>query len=348
MNLPFSSPHATNETWVRSGVLVGAKGLVHELGGDFEQICADAGLPENAFSDEDYPLSATRVIAFFSLASQACGCEDFGLRLASRQSFSILGPLWLLMQNADTVQQMLADLSRYFVLHTRGAIVSMEVNAEGVTIAYSMTAEERGDDRQVVEHGLALLCKELRRHASGHWQPRAVEFRFSPPANGNPHRRAFGPNISFNQDRNAVTLDADLLARPLASARQGHHELIKTWLEQRRDIGPSAIVYQVETTVRNLLPYSTCTLNQVAQAMALSDRSLQRYLQAAGSSFAEIRDRVRAELAMKYLRQSSLQTTQIAEILGYSDLSALSRSFRRWHGMTARQARQLRTPVPRA
>jgi AraC-like DNA-binding protein len=48
---------------------------------------------------------------------------------------------------------------------------------------------------------------------------------------------------------------------------------------------------------------------------------------------------VRADIALKYLRQSSLQAAQIAEILGYSEPAAFTRAFRRQHGLTPSQAR---------
>jgi len=49
--------------------------------------------------------------------------------------------------------------------------------------------------------------------------------------------------------------------------------------------------------------------------------------------------RVRADIALKYLRQSNLQAAQIGEILGYSEPAAFTRAFQRQHGITPRQAR---------
>jgi AraC-like DNA-binding protein len=49
---------------------------------------------------------------------------------------------------------------------------------------------------------------------------------------------------------------------------------------------------------------------------------------------------VRADLALKYLRQSALRFAEISEILGFAEPSVFSRSFRRWHGCTPREARR--------
>jgi AraC-like DNA-binding protein len=77
------------------------------------------------------------------------------------------------------------------------------------------------------------------------------------------------------------------------------------------------------------------------QIIDMSERSLQRRLAEAGMTFQQLRDRVRADIALKYLRQSSLGAAQIGEILGYSGPAAFSRAFRRQHGFSPQQARSL-------
>jgi AraC-like DNA-binding protein len=81
-------------------------------------------------------------------------------------------------------------------------------------------------------------------------------------------------------------------------------------------------------------------VQEVSRAMGWPVRTLQHRLQAGARSFKDIKDAVRADLALKYLRHSGLDLAEIAEILGYSELSAFSRSFRRWHGRTARSVRR--------
>ncbi len=330
---------STSGSWVRSGVLSGAPALIIELGGDLAQIFSATDITAEAIQEQDHPLNVKQVVNFLALAAHACNTEDFGLRLSTRQNFSVMGPIWTLIQNAETVRQMLTDMSRYFMLHTRGAIVGLERANDGVTLSYNLTTSVSGDDRQVIELGLGILCSDLRRHAPSGWQPRDVQLRYSQPKDLSLYRKILGPNIRFNQDNNTVTLDAALLDMPLATGSRQHHAMINNWLEQQRNHLPQTILLTVETIIRSLLPYSACTLSQVALALALSERTLQRRLGEINASFGGIRDHVRADLALKYLRQSNLSCSEIAEILGYSDLSALSRSFKRWHGITASQAR---------
>lgn len=325
--------------WVRSGVLAHAPQLVQELGGDLTQVCESVGVTETMIEDGDIPVRFSQVMQFFDLAGRLCATPDFGLRLAERQTLAVLGPIWLLMQNAPDVKQMLLDLKQYATLHSRGLGGDIVAIADGLTLSYHIVDPGPVDDRQTIELGLALLCKELRRHAPQGWQPVSVQLRYRPPVELARYRRIFGPNLVFNQELNAVTIDTAILSCPLNNARSPHHRVLSELLRQQQSQLPDDIVRSVTSVVRTLIPIGICTLQQVAQRLALSQRTLQRRLHDAGISFATIQDQVRADLALKYLQQSALKASEIAEILGYSDLTALSRSFRRWHGVSIREKR---------
>lgn len=326
--------------WVRSGTLSGAAQLIVELGHDPAAVCRRAGLDPAALSDPELPVPSAGIASFLAQAAQDCACETFGLRLASRQDLSVLGPLWLLMRSAATVGELVADLARYFVLHTRRALIGVHAEPGGLTVTYSMAKGLSADDRQTIELGVAMFCNELRSHAPRGWQPASVQLRHAAAADLRWHRRFFGPALSFDQDRNAVFVENALLERPLAAADARSRRLLSAVFEGRQSKLPQAALARVESVVRALLPFSRCSIDEVASAVSVSPRTLQRQLAAGGATFQQLRDRVRADLALGYLRQSALQLGQISEILGYSEPSAFTRSFRRWHGCSPRAARQ--------
>ena len=73
----------------------------------------------------------------------------------------------------------------------------------------------------------------------------------------------------------------------------------------------------------------------------MSQRTLSRNLAEEGASFAEILDELRAALAKRYLRDETLPVTEIAWLLGYSEVSSLTHAFQRWTGMTPRRFRSV-------
>lgn len=325
--------------WVRSGALVGAPELVAELGGDSAALARAAGIDAAAFDDPDFPVPAGAVVYFFENAATSCHCDNFGLQLALRQDMSLLGPLWELMRSATTVGEMLADLARYFLLHTTGALISVESSRQGLIWNYSLATGSGNDDRHTMELGIALLVQELRKRCP-QWLPAQVSFRHSAPKDMHLHRKIFGKQLAFNADRNALWIDAGILATPLSSGDIATHQALTSRLGAQRKQLPARLCTQSETVIRSLLPVASCDIAIVAKVLNLSTRSLQRHLTDQHTSFSHMLDAVRADLAMKYLRQSELAIADIAEILGFSETSALTRAFRRWYGHSPRHERR--------
>lgn len=335
----MANPSPAKVTWIRSGVLGGAADLVQELGGDPQALAVQCGLEPAALTAQELPLQGSAVVAFFEAAAETTGCTDFGIRLASRQSFAILGPLWLMMRRASDVQDALEVLVAFFITHTSGALVALNQQSDGsACLTYSLAADVSKQDRQTIELGLALLCNELRTHCGPQWMPWRATFCHDRPPGLDNHRCCFGPAVSFNQDNNALWLDADCLHTPLAVVAYPARAVLVPSVINRVDKA-QAVAVKVEGVMRALLPFSPCNRESVAQIIGMSQRSMQRRLADAGTTFQQLRDRVRADIALKYLRQSSLQAAQIAEILGYSEPAAFTRAFRRQHGLTPRQAR---------
>ena len=328
------------QVWVRSGVLAGTAQLLAELGVNADALAAECGLDRAALGLPDLPVPGEALVGFFETAAERSGCEDFGIRLASRQDLSVLGPLWMTMRSAQTVRAALQVLAEFFVSHTNGAVVGFEPQAAGSgVVSYALRAGVSARDRQTIELGLALLCNELRLHCGAAWLPRAALFAHDRPRSVASHRRAFGPHLHFAQERNAVWIDPACLDTPLSGRSLPTHAMLKKLLISRVD-GAQAVASKVEGTMRALMPFADCHRAQVARVTHLSERTLQRRLAEAGTSFQDLRDRVRADIALKYLRQSSLPAAQIAEILGYSEPAAFTRAFRRQHGLTPSEARR--------
>lgn len=91
-------------------------------------------------------------------------------------------------------------------------------------------------------------------------------------------------------------------------------------------------------------PGRSCTIERVAEKLGSTPRTLSRYLRAAGQSFSEMRNGVRAQHAQRYLRESTLPIIDIAERLGYSDQASFSKAFRGWTGQTPGDYRRTNRP----
>lgn len=312
--------------WVRSGALEGAWDLIGELGGDPARLAAEAGVDAAALRDPDFPVPIEAFVRFLEQAARACDCPSLGLRLSLRQELTLFGPLWPLLRACRTLEDRLTRLAEIFPLHTQGAQISIERDREGLWTVYDLAAGAGGGQRQTMELGFGILVSECRRVAPL-WRPPVTQFRHAAPADRALHERIFGQQISFDADRNALLVDAAILRLPLPDAESAPARAAPSNAPLSR-----AFANRVEIAVRALLPFGDCALADVARALDLTGRTLQRRLSKEGTSFADVRDRVRAALAFYYVSDSGLSAAAIAEILQFSQTSALSRAFRRWHG----------------
>jgi AraC-like DNA-binding protein len=328
--------------FVRSALLSGADALIRELGGKPLAIARRAGVPAEALRDGDIPLPGRAAYDFLECAAQMCDCRTFGLRLGSRTQMAVvIGPLWVLLRSAGTVGQMFEDLAANFDVYTSVATMAIEkLRDGGMIVSWSSTSGQTESEVQMAELALAVCVQEIRRQTGTQWHPPSVEFRHAAPRELVEFHALFGPHVGFNRDRNTIVLEQELVERPLATGAARTRSLVGALLRRQDDVMTAGIDTRVESVVRAVLPFAPCTLRDVAQSLGMPVRTLQHRLDADGQSFKRIKDRVRADLAMKYLRHSQLGLGEIAEILGYSEPSAFSRSFRRWHGRPASAVRR--------
>ena len=81
------------------------------------------------------------------------------------------------------------------------------------------------------------------------------------------------------------------------------------------------------------------SLEGVARELGISERSLQRRLSELGYTFNALADEVREATARLYLEQPDIALAEIAYLLGFADQSTFNRAFKRWTGVTPKQAR---------
>ncbi len=326
---------------VRSALLTGSVELIRDLGGDPLAIARGVGMPVEAIDDPDLLLPGRVAYDFLEHAAVACRCPSFGLRLGSRAHLAaVVGPLWLLLRGARTVREMVEDLAANFDIYTSVATVSVERLGSGMALSWSSAAGQAASEVQMADYAMAIFCREIRIRCRPGWQPEAVEFRHAAPADLTDHRRVFGVTPRFDADRNALIIDEATASTGLSAADSRRRTLASAML--RQEYGDPDIAERVESVVRAILPFGPCGVEEAGRALGMSVRTLQRQLDQEARSFRTIKDRVRADLARKYVLHSRLSLAEISEILGYAELSVFSHAFKRWHGMAARDVRRTR------
>ena len=139
--------------------------------------------------------------------------------------------------------------------------------------------------------------------------------------------------VHFGAALSALVFDADVLDRPLpASNRDLAHANDTVLAAYVGELTAGDIATRVKNAILDHLPSGAPSAEMVAKALHLSARTLQRRLAIAGTTYSQVLDDVRRSLAEQYIGDPSRSLSDITYLLGFSELSAFSRAFRRWTG----------------
>jgi AraC-like DNA-binding protein len=197
----------------------------------------------------------------------------------------------------------------------------------------------RRSPRQTIETLAAGIVLTLARLTTCPPIPLAVTFRHAVPPSIAEHTRLLGSVVRFDQAENAVVYPTSALSAGMLSADPSLLEVFegdaRRRLEQLQSHG--AVSERVQAIVVARLKGEVPSLATVASELAMSERSVQRSLSEEATSYREIVDAVRKEMALSHLLQPGRSAADVAFLLGFSEPSAFTRAFRRWTGSSPSQ-----------
>jgi len=320
-----------------SASLTGYPELVSELGGNPEELVMQAGLDIALLSDLEQMISGDALSRLFDLSALALSCPSFCLLLSLRQGISVLGPVGLIMRKSLTFHDAYKALEKYIHLRSEAGTFRLEIKFGIAIIKY--TPHVHGDDncRQICDLSLGIGCNLFRLYIGRSWNPKAVYFQHQAPPDLTPYTMLFRAPISFQQEFNGLVFDANLLNATIGTYEPEVTQFIGRYLDDLDGSKKQDLVHQVGMLIRDLLPKGACSLKNVAQLLGLKERALQRRLSHESSSFQQILDQVRQHMAKGHLDSPTTNLTNLAQTLGYADLSTFSKAFKLWFGVSPSQ-----------
>ena len=283
-----------------------------------------------------------KYFALLDLAAEVSGDPCFGLHFGAVHAFDTAGVFGYILRNSPNVGVAITNAMRYLRLHVDAAELSLELAGPEVRLVYRLTDPRIRPSRHYAALVMVYALKGVRLAVDQAWSPNEVRFRHPPPADTSPYERLFGAPVRFDQEVDALVLDRRLLSRPLSTA---DHQLLRILEERAQEIlaelpAPDDLVERLERFVLDVLPGGDLSLDAAARALGMGARTLQRRLHERNIIYAQLLDELRQRLSDKYLADAGLSLTEIAYLLGYSQISAFNRAHRRWTGQTPSAARR--------
>lgn len=335
-------PPRADEPIVGAAVLDMFPELVRQLGGDPECLMSRARIDPAATYHSDSVLIHKTVAHLLRDAAEDLACPEFGLRLAAMQDcHKVLGPMGVAMKNSSTVGEAIAYCAQN--IHTYSLAMRSYLEPElpqRSLLRVEVLLRDKIDVRQIIEHALLLASHGIIDISDGAAQVREVWFKHAAQFSPSTYRDFFGCEIRFGQRANGVVLTDDDLRSQVVDADGMLYKMAVSFIELRYPPAQPPIQMCVRTLIEQRLADPDCTNDRIAASLCVRPRTLQRRLRAEGTSFDEMKDTVRREVAIHYITRTDMPLLQVAEKVGYAESSVLSRSCYRWFSASPRQLRR--------
>ncbi len=312
-------------------------------GADRARLISRVGLDPDRLRDPEAHIPLATHHELWELAVEEANERALPLLVAEACEPATFNVLGYACMTAATAREALDRLTRFLSLFLQGETLTLERGDDETRLVLHQTAPKRFGRELSAESTIAKIVLTIRTLLGDvTWSPSLVTFTHPAPDDTSHHTRLFGCPVRFGALRTELAIPSAMLDRPLAKADPGlstfferHAEAILERMGARADA-----TAKVRRAVSEAVHAGDVSETIVAKRLGWSERTLRRRLGEEGTSFRQVLDDVRRELAQGWLVQSEMAIGEIAFLLGFSESSNFHRAFKRWTGQTPDEFRR--------
>lgn len=304
-----------------------------------------AGFAESDLADPDARVSRAKLIALWR---EICAHVDdplLGLKLGAAYRAQDLGLIGYIMAASDNLGVALECITRYgrilsddvqFSLHPGGDTVALDVSAPIDLAVFGHPIVVR----------LTVVLSIIRDITESDILPVAVHLPLAPPPDPEPYLEFFRVPPHFNSKAAALVLRAGDLRRPIPSADIALSHYLKNYARSILETIPpeGSLAHRIARILMVRLPAGDPGIDAVAVTLGMNTRTVQRRLKQEGTTYRNVRDSFRHSTARQLLGNPGVPIKEIAFLLGYQELGAFYRAFRRWETVSPMDFRKKHAP----
>jgi AraC-like DNA-binding protein len=335
------------ERMISVAAITGWLETVAAAGTNPDRILCALCLDRSVFTNPESFVPSSSFSKLLEETARQTGDHDFGLHFGERFNPKNIGPLTYVVINSPTILAGIENASRYLRVHNQAATTSLEVERDRVFIRYRISDLDFDSSRQHNEYSMTVMLNTIRLLAGSDWTPLEAHFGHHAPNEVGEHTRIFGAPVLFDCPTNALVVEREFIERQIPAADNRLYRILQRHLENvladmpKEDKMLAAARKALAETIRE----GNLNLKNVAKKVGLSQRTLERRLQERGVGFKKLLEDTRRRFALNYLKDREHTLTQIAFLLGYSEVSAFNRAFKRWTGSTPLKYRQSKAQI---
>jgi AraC-like DNA-binding protein len=333
----------------RLGILPSATGGIarlayaqlKEAGVEVEPLLKKVGLILHQIEDPGARLRVRDQISFLNLAASALKDNLLGFHLAQPPDVREIGLLYYVSASSEILSEALLRSTRYSSIVNEGISLKYIEDAD-ICIRFTYVGVGRHTDQHQIEFWMAALVRVCRQITGLRVLPTRVRFTHRRDNACSEFAEFFGCDAEFGAAVDEVVFAPSVKQTPIVSADPYLNKILIAYCEEALSYRPKSsgsLRSSVENAIVPLLPHGKARAGEIARRLGVSQRTFGRRLSLEGVTFSGILDGLRSDLAERYLADGDLSISQIAWLLGYQEVSALTHAFKRWTGKTPREAR---------
>jgi len=300
-----------------------------------DELSQTLGVELSKLDDEELRVSLDRYYALWDSAISFTGDESLALRLAANNVMEGMGSLGHVFFSCKTLRSAIEHYQRYYKLINESIEVTFNVEGDEAIVSYAV--KEGLDYSQAeMEYTLALAASRARKVLKSGLDIHYVAFQHEQPAYVEAYQETFRCPVKFGEAQSRIVFDASYLDYPMPRNSPSLYKVLTVHLDRllsalgRR----SKVSSNVESIVRAKISDPKLDADYVAERLNMSRNTLYRHLKKEGTSYNDIVTEVRSVFAKDGLSSGEYSVTELAFLLGFSEVSAFSRAFKRWTGKT--------------
>jgi AraC-like DNA-binding protein len=264
-----------------------------------------------------------------------------GFHLAYSYDLREIGLLYYVIASAETLLGSLLRVARYS--HVVNESIHLELKKGDrlrVCLGYSGVARHR--DVHQIEFWIASLVRICRTLIGSNFRPIEIRIMHDRGTQVAEMEKLLGCAVKIGADVDEIIFSGKSGEYPIVTSDPYLNRLCLRFCEETLShLGKktSPLKVRVENAIAALLPHGEMRFDAVAAQLGMSGRTLARRLASEGHSFSRILDGLRSVLARRYLTESDMSISEIAWLLGYSEVANFTHAFRRWRGTNPRTER---------
>ncbi len=270
--------------------------------------------------------------------------EALGLHIAERTHDSAFDLIGHLVSHAPTLREAFGLCAQFQRLIMDDSHITLSETGTTAALHYHFARSLERSDRMQADFVIAAFLRFVRVFGGPSVAPQVASFEHARPAHHREYARIFGDAARFSQHTTALTFDRALLDRAQLHQNPELYSLLRSQAERALDRVATGLrpVDQVKQYLLARPPARIPDISTAAQELGMSPRSLRRRLAADATSYRTL---VRAALeasAGHMLRDRRHSIQETAHAMGFTNVGAFHRAFKRWTGMTPAQYRERR------